>query len=173
MPVTCGCVAGDVAPAAMNAVAVTVALAGALDVSVTVKPATGAGAVKVTASGVDCPICTVMLAGTVIAGGAVTVTLAVAGAIPAALAVMVASPAPTPVTGTVAAVAFGAKLTVAGVVATLVLLEVRATTRPDAGAAPERFSVKFCVPLAAIVTVDGEKLNARPLVTCTTWVAVG
>jgi len=57
--------------------------------------------------------------------------------------VIVADPGATPVTATVAVVAFAAMLTVAGTVAAAVLLELKLTVRPPAGAAPESVRVMF------------------------------
>jgi hypothetical protein len=64
-----------------------------------------------------------------------------------------------PVTATVALVAFAGKVTVAGTVATAVLVELRLTVSPAAGAATERFKVRFCVAVPVIASVVGEKLR--------------
>src|SRR5947209_6667389 len=82
-----------------------------------------------------------------------------------ALALMVDDPAPPPVTGTGTLVALGGKFTLAGTVATPVLLELRFTTRPPAGAGADRFKVRFWVELPGIVSVVGAKLSVAP--TCT------
>lgn len=68
-------------------------------------------------------------------------------------------------------VAFDAKLTVAGTVATLVSLELRLTVRPPVGAGTERFNVKACVAVPTMLARLGKKL-AIP-VTCTVWLTVG
>ena len=94
-----------------------------------------------------------------------------------ALAVIVTDPAATPVTGTDTVVVPVPKLTVAGVVATLTLLELRLMASP-AGAGADRFSVRFCVAVPLIVRLPGEKLIVvvvlvPPPVTCTWVLAVG
>ncbi len=91
------------------------------------------------------------------AAGCVTVTPAVALATFGALAAMATDPADTPVTGTATLVIPVPKLTVAGVVATLTLLELRLMASP-AGAGADRFSVRFCVAVPLIVRFPGEKL---------------
>jgi hypothetical protein len=53
MPVTCGCVAGDVVPPAINTFGVTIALDVSLLFSVTVTPPAGAAPGKVTGSVTD------------------------------------------------------------------------------------------------------------------------
>jgi hypothetical protein len=107
----------------------------------------------------------------------VTVTLAAALARFGALAVIVTDPADTLVTGTATLVAPAPKLTVAGAVATLRLLELRLTASTD-GAGADRFSVRFCIAVPLIVRLPGEKLIVvlvvvTPPVTCTWAVAVG
>ena len=62
-----------------------------------------------------------------------------------------------------------AKFTVAGTVATLVLLELRLMVRPPAGAGADRFKVRFCVAVPVMVRLVGEKLALA--VTCTLWLA--
>lgn len=71
-----------------------------------------------------------------------TVTLAVATPKPVTLAVIVTEPAVTPVTGTFTVVAFAAKLTADGTVATAALLELRLALSP-AEAGPDKTSVRF------------------------------
>ena len=87
-----------------------------------------------------------------------TFTVAVALAIPVALAVIVAEPAPTPVTGTFTLFVPAANVTVAGTVATPVLLELRLTVKPLAGACPPvRFNVRF--PVAPTLSVSGDPVK--------------
>jgi hypothetical protein len=87
-----------------------------------------------------------------------TFTVAVAFAMPGALAVMVAEPAATPVTGTGTLVAPAANVTVAGTVATAVLLELRLTVKPPAGACPPvRFNVRL--PVAPTLSVSGDPVK--------------
>ena len=71
----------------------------------------------------------------------------------------------TPVTGTGTLVAPAANVTVAGTVALLVSLELRLTTKPPAGAGPDRFSVRF--PILPTVTDSGDpvKFNVADTVT--------
>jgi hypothetical protein len=107
---------------------------------------------------------------------AVTVTLAVVLGMLPALAVIVADPAATPVTGTETVVAPVPKVTVAGTVATLVLLELRLTASPAAAGA-DKVRVRFCVAVPEIVRPP-EKLivvgvTVPPPVTCTVALAVG
>jgi hypothetical protein len=73
-------------------------------------------------------------------------------------------PGPTAVTGTMVVFAPATKLTVAGTVATAVLLELRLIVTPPKGASAESVSVRFCVPLPK-VTLDGLKTTVA--VTCT------
>lgn len=139
----------------------TVTLEVSLLVSVMKTPPAGAALVKVTGNGTVSPGATVVLAGTMMS--LTTVTLAVVLAIPGALAVMVAEPGPTPVTGTGTLVAPAANVTVAGTVATAVLLELRLMVKPLGGAGDDRFRVMFWVPVPLIVRVAGEKLMAGAL----------
>jgi hypothetical protein len=131
-------------------------------------PPDGAAVPNVTGNGADCPGTTVTLAGRMIpdcvAPG--TVTLAVAFPKFGVLAVIVAEPCATPVTGTFTLVAPAANVTVAGSVATPVLLELRLAVNPP-GADPDRFSVRFCTEPALIVRLAGEKkLLPPPVTTC-------
>src|ERR1700737_1428323 len=131
-PVTCGCVAGVVAPFRMTTLDGTVTLFVSLLVRVTVTSA-DAGCDKLTANVADSPNPTVAVAGILIVGSGETVTMAVALAMPAALAVMVAAPCATPVAGTFTLVAPAAKLTAGGTVALLVSLELRLRVTPPPG----------------------------------------
>jgi len=141
----------------MVTVAGTVAFDGSLLESATVRPPAGAAADRVTANGVAAPNCAAMLAGRTIEPNCCTVTSAVVSAIFGApvLAVIVVEPAATGVIGTLAVVAPAAIVTVDGTVALPVLLEARSNTRPPAGAAPERFSVRFLGAAPVIVRLDG------------------
>jgi len=102
-----------------------------------------------------------------------TVTLAVAFPKFGVLAAIVADPGAIPVTGTLTLAPPAAIATVAGTVATLVLLEFRLTVRPPTGAADDRFRVRFCVVVPLMVTLAGEKLIAEPEPTCTCALANG
>jgi hypothetical protein len=79
---------------------------------------------------------------------------------------MVADPGVMPVMVTVAVVAPLATFTVDGTVAAAGLEEVSDTDTPPAGAGGDSVRVRFCVPGAVIVTVDGEKLIEAPTLTC-------
>ena len=164
-PVTCGCAAGVVAPAAIKTLAGTVTFVVSLLARFTVTPPVGAACDRVTANVAENPSATVVLAGTPIEGGGVTVTLAVALVMPVALAVIVTGPpAATPVTVTVALVAPAAKFTVAGTVALLGSLELRLTVKPPAGACPPvKFSVRVPVLPTLIVKLAGVKLMVGAL----------
>src|SRR5271165_2460818 len=109
---------------------------------------------RVMLKGVTWPMPTLTLEGTPMPPALWTVTLAVVFAmLGREQALMVAEPAATPVTGTVVLVALAAKVTVAGTVATLVLLELTLTVRPPAGAGAERFNVRFCVAVPMMVAI--------------------
>jgi len=71
---------------------------------------------------------------------------------------MTADPTATPVTCTFAVVAPEANVTVAGTVATLVLLELRFMVSPPDGAGAESVRVNVCVVAPVIVRVVGTKL---------------
>jgi hypothetical protein len=158
-PVTVGCVAGVVAPAAMKTLAGdTVTLVLSLLARLTVTPPAGAFWDRVTVNGFDWPKFTEVVAGTPIDIW-VTFTVAVADVMPVALAVMVAEPTATPVTVTVALVAPAAKVTVAGTVATLVALEFRLTVKGPCP--PVRLSVRFPVTPGVSGRGDPEKLIVR------------
>jgi hypothetical protein len=85
------------------------------------------------------------------------------------LAWIVVVPAATPVTATVAVVAFAAKVTLEGTVATPILLELRFTLNPPAGAGPDKFKVRVCEAFPLTVTFCGEKLTEP--VTSAVWLA--
>jgi hypothetical protein len=142
-PVTTGCEAGVVWPAAIVTVDVTVTLLVSVLVSVTVTglaDATG----RVTVNGADPPNPTLTGVGTPIGPPVTTVTFAVASGIKmVALAWITVVPSVNAVTGTFAVVAPGAKVTVAGVVATRVLLELTFTVTPPAGAGELSVNVRF------------------------------
>jgi hypothetical protein len=163
-PVTCGCVAGVMAPAAMDTLAVTVTFEVSLLISVTVKPPAGAGVDRVTGNARVWPSSSVVVAGTLIAPPlGRTVTMAVALVMPVALAVIntgtPATVAAIPVTVTVAVVAPAAKVTLGGTVALVVSLETRLTAKPPTGACPfDRVRVRFPILPALIVKLAGTKL---------------
>ena len=170
-PVTCGCVAGVVCPAGMVTLTgeIVTLLLSLLD-SVTVTPPDGAAVPNVIGNATDWLGPTAMLEGSVIVPGATTVMLAVVSAtLGKKLAWRVVVPGATPVTVTVALVALAAMVTVAGTVATPVLLELRFITTPPAGAGADKFSVRFWVAVPVMVAVAGEKLAVA--VTCTVWLA--
>ncbi len=85
---------------------------------------------------------------------------------------IVAVPAPTAVTGTFTLVAPAANVTVAGTVATPVLLELRLAVSP-ALAAPDRFSVRVPLPPALRLRLAGENELVPPLDTTCTCVLAG
>lgn len=129
-------------------------------VSVTVTPPAGAATGSVTAKVADWPSPAVTPDGRPIGPPASTETFAVASGIKdVALAWITVEPKVKAVTGTFTVVAPAAKVTVDGVVATTVLLELMFTVRPAAGAAAERVSVRFWVLSPVIVTVCGVKLT--------------
>ena len=144
-PLTCGCVSGVVLPAAI------VTLEGemftrvvSLLLSVTVTPPAGAAVPSVTGNATDWPGGTVTWAGRLIVPGGRTVTLAVVSAISGkALACRVAVPTPIAVTAITALVALAVNVAVAGTLATPVLLELRLTVKPPAGAGDESTNVMF------------------------------
>jgi hypothetical protein len=171
-PVTCGCVAGVVAPATMETVAGdTVTFDGSLLASDTVRP-TKAGVDKVTWNATDWFGATVTLVGRFIDPTTATVMVAVVSAkFGRELAWMTVEPVATPVTGTLTLVAFAANVTVAGTVATPGLSELTLTITPPGGAGDDRFNVRFCVTPWPIVMLTGEKLRAAPA-TCTVFVSL-
>ncbi len=158
-PLICGCTAGEVVPAAIMALAVTVAFEASLDARVTMSPPAGAGVNKLTGNAALWPTVTVIFAGTlIVAGGAiVTLTPAVAFAIPEALAVIVVEPALMPVIATEALLENGWKLTVGATEATALLLLARLTVSPAAGAAEEIVNSRFWVAAPLIAKLAGEK----------------
>jgi hypothetical protein len=97
-----------------------------------------------------------------------TVTMPVAIPKLGVLAVMMAEPAATPVTGTLTLGEFATQVTVAGTVATLVLLELRLTVSPLAGAGA-KYSVRSCVapPLIVKPPTGVKKLLPPPGITWT------
>ena len=135
-----------------------------LELKLTVRPPAGAGLDNVTAKLVERPKPTEGLPSV---KPPRTVTLAVALVKPVWLAVMVTGPpGATPVTATLAVVAFAANVTVAGTVAIAVLLEARLTTKPPVGASPPvKLRTKLPEPPVTL-RVDGEKAIAgAPTVT--------
>ena len=169
-PVTVGCAGGPVCPAAIVTVAADMVT---LELSLlprdTVTPPAGAGEGNVTGNAIDWPNPTVVLDGKPIAPTFTTFTVAVVSASAGALAWITDVPTAMPVTGTVTLFLVAAKVTVVGTVTEAGLLELILTTRPLAGAGPERFSVKSCVPFTPIVRVCCWKL--RLAATCTVFVS--
>src|SRR5262249_48666982 len=136
---------------------------GSLVDRLTKTPPAGAGTASVIGNGTDSPSAKETLGSTI---PVCTVMFAVVSAIfGSALAWMTAVPALTPVTGTLTGLAPPANGAVRPTVATAVLLELRLTLSPPAGAGPERFSVRLVVPPGATVADVGE--NAIVAVTCT------
>src|ERR1022692_4746508 len=91
-----------------------------------------------------------------------TVTLLFAVPNPGVLAIIVTEPDTTPVTGTLTAPEPAVKVTVAGTVATLGLLELRLAATPLPGA-DDRLSVRSCVAPALMVRpLTGEKKLLPP-----------
>src|SRR5438270_803805 len=128
----------------MKTLGVTVYFDGSALVRNTVTPPAGAGVDKLTGSSTDWVIPTAWKTGRRIAGVLTTVMLAaVAGKAGRALAWITAEPGATLVTPTFAVVVLAGKVTVGDTVATLVLLELRLTVRPPAGAGVDRFSVRL------------------------------
>jgi len=92
---------------------------------------------------------------------------------PGVLAVMMTEPAATPVTGISTLPEFAANVTVAGTVATPVLLELRLIVRPLAGRG-NKFNVTFCDEPALIVRPPtGAKKLVPPLAFTWTWALPG
>ena len=168
-PVTCGWMNGVVCPAGMVTVnEEMLTLAGSLLTSVMVTGDEGAD-VKLTFRATDWPRTGLKLAGTLTLPAGRTVTLVVASAMFVPLAWITAEPGVRLVTGTFTVVAFAAKVTVGGTLATLGLLELRAMVRPPDGAAAERFSTAFTVAAPVIVMLGCAKVTVA--VTRTAWVA--
>jgi hypothetical protein len=158
-PVTTGACAGEVAPPAMMTLVVTVAFERSLVVSMTNSPPAGAAVDRVTGNATAWPLVTLTLLDTLMDGWEVatlTVTPAVAFETPEALAVIVADPDPLAETGTETLVPLEPKLTLAGAVATPVLLELKFTIRPPDGAGAFRVSVRLCVPRLLKLRLAGE-----------------
>ena len=166
-PVTCGCMAGVVAPSAIRTLAgATVIFEVSLLVSATVTPPAGAGAPKVTPNETDRPNPSDRFAGRPIVPGTTTVTPAdVSARIGKELAWIVVEPTPALATGTVTLVALAAKCTDVGTVATPTFPELKLTVM-GVGAGTERFSVRFwVVPMPVMVRFAGAKLSVA--LTCT------
>jgi len=112
----------------------------------------GAGADKDTDSGADPPSVTGVLEGNTTLPALWTVAVAVtSGMNGVRLAWITAVPKATAVTGTDALIAEGAKVTVAGTVATEAADELKFTVSPPLGAGDDRFSVTFCVCVPRMV----------------------
>ena len=160
-PVTCGCVAGVTALAAICTVPGEIETVEALSlVSVTVTPPVGAGVDSVMGNDTDCvsptesPDCVPMVP------GGVTVTVSVAlGIFGGAPAVIVVLPAATPATANVAVLEFAANDIVAGTVARPVFPELRLTVTPPVGAAAESVRVTVALAVAATEIAAGVKLT--------------
>jgi len=166
-PVTCGCVVGVTALAAICTVLGEIETVDALSlVKVTVTPPVGAGVDSVMGNDADCASATESPDGVPMVPGGVTVTVSVAlGTFGGAPAVIVVLPAATPATANVAVLEPAANVTVAGTVATPVLLEARLTVTPPVGAAADSVSVRVALAVAATEIVEGVTLT--PAVTDT------
>jgi hypothetical protein len=168
-PVIVGCVAGVVAPPAMNTLAgAMVAVVRSLLLKFTVTPAPGAAGDKLIGNGADVFGPTDTFVGRLRVPAARTFTITLAGvtfgALP--LAVMVVDPDATANTGTLIVLEFGPKETDCGTVAAAGFDEIRLTVKPLAGAGEDRFNGTFIeVPAFAIIG-DGGKLSAFPTNTC-------
>ena len=165
IPLIAGGALGVVCPCEMNADPDTnCALLVSPLVSVKVTPPAGAGCARLTFKVVCDPGATLREAGSVIAP--CTLTFAVAsGMFGRLLACITAEPGLTAVMVTVVVLLPDANVAVGGTVATPVLLELRLTETPPAGAAAESVSVTFCVPAPFMVMVPGGNATAAP--TCT------
>jgi hypothetical protein len=173
IPEICGVAEGVVAPAATKTLAGEIVSKDvALLLSAIVTPPAGAGVDRLTGNSVVkfCP--TTANVGRTTAGGVTTVTVAVVSGIAGSeLAWITVVPSETPVTATLALTAFAAIVTLAGAVATPVLLELRLNVTPPAGAGDDKTNVRNCVEVPGTDSVDGEK-TADP-VTCNCCVTVG
>src|SRR6185437_12717238 len=106
--------------------------------------AVGAGAERVTVSGVEAPSDTTLVVGVMTLPAPWTVTVVVVSAMNVGtFAWITAEPSDTAVIGTEAVPAPGANVTVDGTVATDGVAELRCTISPPAGAGAERLSVTF------------------------------
>ena len=85
------------------------------------------------------------------------------------LAWIVAEPGAMAVTGTVTTLEPSEKLTFAGTVTALVLLEIRFMITPPSGAGADSVSVRFCVPVPVMVRLSGVKTTLA--ITCTAELA--
>ena len=78
---------------------------------------------------------------------------------------MVAEPAATPFTATLVLMEFPGTVTVAGTVATPMLLEFTLIVNPSAGAGADRSRKICCVTAPVMEVVPGEKLMVYPVTT--------
>ena len=173
LAVTCGAVAGVVAPAAIVTVAgEMLTLFESLLASVTVTPPAGAGPGSVTWNAADWPKATLTFEGSRMAPLFCTVTAAVAFETfgETVLAVIVVVPAETPVTGKIAVVAPAAMVAVAGIVIIPAVLLAKVIATPPAGAGADSVKVRFCGVAPIRVRLAGEKVSEAPTVTL--WLAV-
>ena len=167
-PVTTGCTAGLVAPAAMVTDAgEIVAVVGSFVARLTVTAVAGAGD-RVKANVADCPGMTVVFAGTLMLPGGVTLTVTEAGVTFGVLllAESVVVPTANVVTATIAEVEFGSNVTLAGTVAAVWLLDDRFTVSPLAGAGEDRVNATLVVIPAGIEIGPAGKFKTAPTNTC-------
>jgi hypothetical protein len=170
-PVMVGCALGAVCPAGIVILAVEIVTFEVSPLDRLIVMSAAAGLERLTAKVAWAPNPTVGLDGRVMLSGAVTTTLVVAAAtvVATGVAVIVVGPGATDVIGTFTVVAPAAIVTLAGTVATPVLLDVRFTLRPLAGAADVIFKATFCVLTPVIVTVG--TANVKVVVTFTAALA--
>src|SRR5438105_6679393 len=121
-------------------VGLTVSFVVSLLLRVMKTPPDGAGFASVTSIHSRSPGAIVNPDGRIMSRPVFTVTLAEAPVTFGAVAVMVEEPAPTPVTGTFALVALALNVTLGGTVTAPVLLDIKVTVNPFAGAGVERFN---------------------------------
>src|SRR5215471_7988599 len=142
----------------------TKSVLGSVLLKVTVTPPGGAATGRVSGNAVRVPSTAVTPEGSPIGPALTTETFAVVSGMNGGwLAWITDEPRLTPVTCTFAVVAFAANVTLAGTVATAVLLELRPTVRPPAGAAADSVRVKVLTFSPVMVAVGG--LNVTPALT--------
>jgi hypothetical protein len=173
-PVSCGGRTRVVAPSRINIkVGEIVAFEVSLLLRLTKTPPTGAGCDNVTGNPTWSPMIRVTPEGKRSPVPELTVTVAevLVTVPPVDPAVTIAEPPPTAVTVTVAAVVPAAIVTVAGTVTAPVLLDVKVSANPPAGAAAERVSWRLPVAPAVSASAAGETLTLSAVCTGWTWTA--
>ncbi len=145
---------------------------GSAAVNETAAPPAGAAPLNVTVPVVEPPPITAVTASVravSVTGGPAAVTVSADDWLPLNVAVIVVGPAPTVVTAKTVLEEPAGTVTVAGTVATAVLLLVSDTAAPPAAAAPERITV----PETAVPTVTLDELNVTPVTETVTVGGVG